>query len=403
MNRFLRQGFHSHGPDQAWLLLDQSLQITDLVSQAQLPVLSRRRQLSPKTIADPTLGPFGAHKFPDDLRPTATVNDVSDASHATEDPMPIVPRLDTHARFVTADHFALSDLRRDLCCYRLRRPATAPQDRDHSSFAQFDSVQLTHHFDNPLDAQMLLLLVIDDGRLQTRAEHPQRFQTRWRRASLQSSAVRAFDLVSLCLDHNWARRRQFSNLMTNDSSRRRLTRLGVAIGASLNFRFDDSIRVLDQRASRTLVTGFSPDLLARFLLPLIRFLVARRRLRRVARGRRRLLQFGEFRFESGETRFQFTIFIEQRFDQHDEFFTCQVLQLLMVNRRFTHRSPSREKNVPLIRDRFIASRSDTTPYGTRKHLVTRFCGSDLKVVSNYPFFPLPFSSPCDYFIDILSI
>src|SRR5262249_38615293 len=89
------------------------------------------------------------------------------------------------------------------------------------------------------------------------------------------------------------------------------------------------------------------------------------------------------RFESGETRFQFTIFFEQRFDQHDEFFTRQVLQLLMVNRRLTHRSPSREKNVPLIRDRFIASRSDTTPYGTRKHLVTRFCGSYLKVVINY--------------------
>jgi hypothetical protein len=82
-----------------------------------------------------------------------------------------------------------------------------------------------------------------------------------------------------------------------------------------------------------------------------------------------------FRFKSGEARFRFAIFFQRRFDQDDLFFASQVLQWSMVNSRHTHRSASRERNVLLVRNRFIASRSHTTPYGAHKHFVTRFCGS----------------------------
>src|SRR5262249_62320643 len=81
-------------------------------------------------------------------------------------PFPPVPPADARTGLIAADDRAWRHRRADFVGLWLGGFSAAAQDRVDAAFAQFDSAQVAHRLSDPLVAQMLLLLVVNDSGLQ---------------------------------------------------------------------------------------------------------------------------------------------------------------------------------------------------------------------------------------------
>src|SRR5262249_14359928 len=258
---------------------NDTLQIADLMRQAELKNFGRRLQLRAIAIANPNFDAQTTHHGVN-LRSASGRNDrVIDACVTNENPLPPVLRLDASAGFITLNDFPSDDLFFDFFRDWLGLLSSTFEDRDYGAFAQLDAVQITHRLDNSFSTQVLGLFVKDNRRFQNRAEIPFGFETSGKCTVIHLLTMWAGYYVLLSFDHNRFGRWQFGDLPSDHIVWFETLQFGVAMLAFIHWSGNDSIRVLDQRTRVFGMTERRPVFFAFLVRRRIGFLIARRRLR----------------------------------------------------------------------------------------------------------------------------
>ena len=137
-------------------------------------------------------------------------------------------------------------------------------------------------------AEVLLMLHMRDGGFQPRPEMPPGFQANRQGAPLGTAAGRAGHFVLAGLNHDRLDFGQFGDLSAHRPRGHQRFQVLPAPLAGARAYLDDLIPLVAQRPLSLRMSGFGSPVAAPLRLGCVRLLIARRRLRRVARGGRSL-------------------------------------------------------------------------------------------------------------------
>src|SRR4030066_1979705 len=110
MDGITKQRLHGFGPKGGGVQIDQGLQVSDLVCQANLWLSGSGFQLSRQTVTDPHFGLMVTHDTLDHVRTAVETDHMQHRCHRAEDPFPPVLTIHTAAGFIAMDDCALANL-----------------------------------------------------------------------------------------------------------------------------------------------------------------------------------------------------------------------------------------------------------------------------------------------------
>src|SRR5215475_4391508 len=161
MNRFAKESLHGNSPRQLGPPVKQPLEVSQLMSQAQLPPLGGGRELGTQTITDPALGPLLPHDFRDHFRSAARPDQEVDPHDTPKDPLPPVAACHASPGLVAANDRALRHLPPNRGRHRLCGLPRSLQDGARAPFADRYPKEVAAKLGHPLIAQMLLVFQVD--------------------------------------------------------------------------------------------------------------------------------------------------------------------------------------------------------------------------------------------------
>jgi hypothetical protein len=177
MDRLAEQGLHFLCPSQVRPPVDQSLQVADLVRQADLAFIGGCIQLRFPAVTHPHFCLALAHECINDILSSTGHNRMIFTVHTHENPFPPIDPLYTGPRFVTANHFALAHLLANRFGFVFRRFACTLHNRNCATFAQRNPKDFFTDLTDPLKSKMMFVMQIRHQRLQARPKLPSCFQT----------------------------------------------------------------------------------------------------------------------------------------------------------------------------------------------------------------------------------
>src|SRR5215831_6687620 len=220
-----------------------------------------------------------------------------DARGADEDPLPPVVAFNTGAGLIALDDLILDDSLFDGLGYRGGLLPCAFEDLSHRAFAQIDAVKIAHRLDDSLVAQMLRLFVEDHGRFQVRPKAAFGFQSFRQNCVIERQTMWASRKMPPRFDDDWPGRGQFCDLPALEIFWPNAGQIGKTMLAFRDRNLNHAIRIVYERAGKLLMTERWPMFLAFLLRRLVDFLIARRRLRGIARIGGLVLQPFVFSFQ----------------------------------------------------------------------------------------------------------
>jgi hypothetical protein len=202
MDRFSEQGLHFLCPAQAWSLLNQSLQVADLMRQANLADYGWCIQLRFPAVAHPDFRLTPSHERFDNILPPTGHNQMIFTVCAHKDPFPPIPSMHTGAGLIAADHFALAHLFANRFGFALRCLACTLHNRNRTTLAQRDPEDFCADLAYSFVSQVMFVVQTRHHRFQTRSKLPSRFQACGELPSAQLTTTRTAHCMLASFYHN---------------------------------------------------------------------------------------------------------------------------------------------------------------------------------------------------------
>src|SRR6266542_682459 len=206
----------------------------------------------------------------------------------------------------------------------------ALDDRGDRALAQIDAVQIAHRLDASLNAQMLRLFVEDHGRFQVRPKASLGFQTFRQDCSVECQAMWASRMMPPRFNDDGLGRGQLRDLPALEIFRPNAAQIGQTMLAFRGRKLNHSIWIVYERTGKLLMTEGRTTFLAFFLRWPVDFLIARRRLRGIARIGGSVfppLVFGFQFFDTLHEPLDFRYEREQLLEQLQQLFSCEFIEL----------------------------------------------------------------------------